>query len=140
MNAPRNFMFVLYTKEKNGLNYKKEKKIFVLNNKCFYRLANEKIFFLVLNNNVSFLFKSRYSKFETLLMAHYWQVSSLGTNVKINIFGIHPLTSANMSIEKTISIILLCMTASTNSIIYFYSKIKTVGGCSFFRQQTVRFS
>ena len=39
----------------------------------------------------------RYSKLEPLLMAHncHW-VSSLGTNVKINIFGTYPVTSGNV--------------------------------------------
>ena len=38
----------------------------------------------------------RYSKIEPLLIAHNWHwVSSMGTNVKINIFETHPLTSEN---------------------------------------------
>ena len=41
----------------------------------------------------------RYSmKFETLLMAYNWHwVSSMDTNVKINIFGTYPVTSANVN-------------------------------------------
>ena len=40
-----------------------------------------------------------------------------------------------MSIEKTIPNIFLSMTASTNIIIYFFSKIKTIRGCSFLTMQ-----
>ena len=47
----------------------------------------------------------------------------MGTNVKINIFEAHPVTSANN--------IILSMTVSTNIIYYLFSKIKTVGGCYF---------
>ena len=50
----------------------------------------------------------------------------MGTHVKIHIFETYPVTSANFN-RKTIPNIVLSMTASTN-IIYFYSKIRTVGG------------
>ena len=40
----------------------------------------------------------RYSKFETLLLAHNWHwVSRMGTNVKINILVTHPVSSANVN-------------------------------------------
>ena len=39
-----------------------------------------------------------------------------------------------MSIEKTTPSIFLSMTAYTNIIIYFYSKIRNVGGRSFFNE------
>ena len=44
-----------------------------------------------------------------------------------------------MSIEKTIPNIGLSMTASTNITIYFYSKIRTVGGCLFFNENPYHF-
>ena len=76
----------------------------------------------------------RYSKFETLLTAHNWHwVSSMGTNVKINIFETYPVTSANVD-EKTIHYIVLSMTTSTTIITYFYSKIRSVWGRSFFNK------
>ena len=46
----------------------------------------------------SWTYYYRYSKFETLLMAHNWHwVSSMGTNIKLNIFGTLPLTIANVN-------------------------------------------
>ena len=54
-------------------------------------------------------------------MAHNY-----GTNVKINIFGTYPVKSENVDRKKNIPKICLSMTASTNIIIYFYSKIRTV--------------
>ena len=73
----------------------------------------------------------RYSKFETLLMAHNWHwVSSMGTHTKINIFETLPVTNV-MSIKKSIPNIFLSMTISSNIIIYFVSKIKTVWCRSF---------
>ena len=50
----------------------------------------------------NYLFHYRYSKIETLLMAHNWHwVSSIGTNVKNNIF--YPMTSANFNRKKNYS-------------------------------------
>ena len=54
----------------------------------------------------------------------------MGTIVKTNIFGTHPVKSANVNRKKCI---FLSMTVSTN-IIYLFSKIKTVGGRSFFKK------
>ena len=45
----------------------------------------------------------------------------MGTNIMINIFGTHPVTSMQMSIEKTIYNILFSITVSTNIIIYLFS-------------------
>ena len=50
-------------------------------------------------------------------------MSSMGTNVKPNIFGTYPATSANVN-RNTFHNIFLSMTASANIIIYFYSKIR----------------
>ena len=64
-------------------------------------------------------------------MAHNWHwVSSMGTNVKINIFGARHVTSANVN-KKPIPNILLSMTISTNIIIYLFSNLKNVRGHSF---------
>ena len=49
------------------------------------------------------------------------------------------LRRVQISMEKTISNIFLSMTASTNIIIYFYSKIRTVGGRSFFNKNPHHF-
>ena len=57
-----------------------------------------------------------------------WPIS-MGTTIKINIFGTHPVTSANVN-RKSNSQHFLSMTVSTNIIIYFITKIKTVGGRS----------
>ena len=42
---------------------------------------------------------------------------------KINIFGTHPVTSANVN-KKTISNFYLSMTRATHILIYFFSKSK----------------
>ena len=71
--------------------------------------------------------KCRFSKLETLLMAHNWhRVSSMGTNVKINIFGTHPVSCNECKCrKKKLSLIFfLSTTSSSNNIIYFYSKSK----------------
>ena len=57
-------------------------------------------------------------------------VSVMGTNVKTNIFGTLPVTSANVN-KKNIATIFLNMTRSTNIIMYSFSKI-TVRGYAFF--------
>ena len=49
------------------------------------------------------------------------------------------LWRVQISIEKTIPNIVLSMTASTNIIIYFYSKIRTVGGRLFFNENPYHF-
>ena len=54
----------------------------------------------------------------------------MGTNVKTNIFGTLPVTSANVN-KKNIATIFLNMTRSTNIIMYSFSKIITVRGYEF---------
>ena len=72
---------------------------------------------------------------ETLL----WPITDtecqvIGTNVKIKAFLKHILWRVQMPTEKTIPNIVLSMTAYTNIIIYFYSKIRTVEDRSFFNE------
>ena len=77
------------------------------------------------------LFKYMYSKSESFLMAaitytecQAWAQILRSTFLKLILWRV------NMSIEKNIHNILLGMTVPTNIIIYFCSKIKTVGGRS----------
>ena len=85
--------------------FKGIKKKFLLEIKLFFIKIS--VYLLTFN----FLFQSspliwkdayyRYSKYETLLMAHNWHwVSSLSTNDNINIFGTHPGSSANCNRKK----------------------------------------
>ena len=64
----------------------------------------------------------------------------MGTNVKINIFGTYPMTSANFN-RKNYSQYFFSMSASKNIIIYFFSKIRTVsvGGLSVFNENPYHF-
>ena len=57
-------------------------------------------------------------------------MSSMGTNVKINIFETLPVTSANVNL-KNIETIFLNMARSTNIITFLFSKIITVRGHGF---------
>ena len=60
----------------------------------------------------------------------YGPLSVMGTNVKTNIFGTLPVTSANVN-KKNIATNFLNMTRSTNIIMYSFSKILTVRDYSF---------
>ena len=57
-------------------------------------------------------------------------MSVIGTNVKINIFGTLPVTSANVN-KKNIATIFSNMTRSTNIIIYLLYEIIPVRGYAF---------
>ena len=63
----------------------------------------------------------------------------MGTNVKINIFGTYPVTSANVN-RKNYSQLFF---KHDGIYIYYYlvlfSKIRTVGGCSFFSENCTIF-
>ena len=62
-------------------------------------------------------------------MVQNWHgLSSFSTHVKINIFPTRPVMRA---LKKSIYKKKLNKTRTTNNLIYFFSKIKTMGGCSF---------
>ena len=82
---------------------------------------------------------SRARKFQAVLMYQTWHwVSGLGTNSMINVL-ITFLCRVQISIKKTIFNILLSTTITTNNTIYFFSKIKTGSGCSFWTKYLYHF-
>ena len=77
------------------------------------------------NNNLYIFLTSLFVNDKLFYWNDFMIFKSMRTNAKINIFGTHPVSSANFNRNKQ-SQRFLSMTVSTHIIIYFYSKIKTV--------------